>query len=129
MGKEIIMTRINIGIDPQELCMQHLIAEHREIKRIPNAIKNGKAKLTGIPETFRLGSGHVKFFYNKLGYLKDRYQLLYNECIERGYKVQNYLDAWDDIPAELMGNYEPSSADIQLIKNRIAERLQSMNMR
>ena len=30
------MTRINCGIPPEELSDKHLLAEHREIKRIPN---------------------------------------------------------------------------------------------
>ena len=33
------MTRINVGIDPSELNMKMLMAEHREIKRIPNCVK------------------------------------------------------------------------------------------
>ena len=32
------MTRINVGINPADLTGKHLIAEHREIKRIPNCI-------------------------------------------------------------------------------------------
>lgn len=67
------MTRINVGIPPRELTNKHLTAEHREIKRIPNAVKTGKAKMVGIPAQFTLGTGHVKFFYNKLGYLRQRY--------------------------------------------------------
>jgi hypothetical protein len=31
------MTRINVAIPPAELTMRHLLAEHREIKRIPRA--------------------------------------------------------------------------------------------
>ena len=60
------MTRINAGIPPAELTNKHLIAEHREIKRIPNCIAKGKYKMEGIPDKFKLGTGHVKFFYNKL---------------------------------------------------------------
>ena len=63
------MTRINVGIPPAELVNQHLIAEHREIKRIPNCIAKGKYNMDGIPDKFKLGTGHVKFFYNKLLYL------------------------------------------------------------
>ena len=33
------MTRINAGIPPKKLTNRHLLAEHREIKRIPNVIK------------------------------------------------------------------------------------------
>ena len=60
------MTRINIGVSPNELIGKHLLAEHREIKRIPNCIKKGRYKMIGIPDKFKLGTGHVKFFYNKL---------------------------------------------------------------
>ena len=75
------MTRINCGIPPAELVDKHLIAEHREIKRIPNCIKKGRYNLTGQPDKFTLGTGHVKFFYDKLGYLKRRYESIYKECI------------------------------------------------
>ena len=67
------MTRINVGIPPAELVNQHLIAEHREIKRIPNCIAKGKYSMEGIPDKFKLGTGHVKFFYNKLLYLKNKH--------------------------------------------------------
>lgn len=117
------MTRINCGIPPLELTGPHLIAEHREIKRIPNAIKKGKYNMNGIPETFRLGTGHVKFFYNKLLYLKNRYIEIYNECLNRGYNVTNYLDAWDDLPEDLMNDYTPTDYDRKIIRARIKERL------
>ena len=43
------MTRINCGINPSLLTTPHLNAEAREIKRVPNTIKSGRAKLEGIP--------------------------------------------------------------------------------
>lgn len=39
------MTRISASIKPIELCDKMLMAEHREIIRIPNTIKSGKAKV------------------------------------------------------------------------------------
>ena len=116
------MTRINVGIQPVELSNQHLIAEHREIKRIPNCIAKGKYNMEGIPDKFKLGIGHVKFFYNKLLYLKNRYISLYNECIKRGFNVQNYIDAWDNIPQELMIDYKATYKDRLIIQERIYER-------
>ena len=116
------MTRINVGIPPAELTNQHLIAEHREIKRIPNCIAKGKYNMEGIPDKFKLGTGHVKFFYNKLLYLKNRYISLYNECIKRGFNVQNYIGAWDNVPQELMNDYTVEANDIIIIKQRIDER-------
>lgn len=117
------MTRINLGIPPAQLTNKHLIAEHRELKRVPNAIAKGKYNLKNIPSQFTLGKGHVSFFYDKLGYLKDRYVDLYNECLLRGFNVQNYEASWDGVPQELMNGYVPTVRDIEIIRERIAERL------
>ena len=117
------MTRINVGIPPAELTDKHLLAEHREIKRIPNCIAKGKYNMDGIPNRFKLGTGHVKFFYNKLYYLFKRYEELYNECKKRGFNVQCYTDAWKNVPEELMNNYQPTKEDRKIVQERIKEKL------
>ena len=117
------MTRINVGILPKELSDKHLIAEHREIKRIPNCISKGRYNMDGIPDRFKLGKGHVKFFYNKLFYLFKRYIELYTECKNRGFNVQNYAKAWDYTPDELLNNYEPTKRDRLIVQQRINEKL------
>lgn len=117
------MTRINVGLLPSELTDKHLIAEHREIKRIPNCIKKGRYKLDGIPEEFKLGTGHVKFFYNKLKYLHNRYDSLYMECIKRGFKVTDYNEAFEELPIELYNDYQSTDVDRKLVLDRIAEKL------
>ena len=117
------MTRINVGIPPAELVNQHLLAEHREIKRIPNCITKGRYNMDGIPEHFKLGKGHVKFFYNKLLHLKKRYVRIYEECIKRGFNVQNYIEAWNNVPEELMNDYNVKANDIRIIRERINEKL------
>jgi deoxyribonuclease (pyrimidine dimer) len=117
------MTRINVGIPPAELTDKHLIAEHREIKRIPNCIAKGKYNMEGIPDRFKLGKGHVKFFYNKLLHLKKRYIKLHEECIKREFNVQNYIKAWDNVPEELMNDYKVRASDIRTIRKRINEKL------
>ena len=117
------MTRINVGIHPSELTDKHLLAEHREIKRIPNCIAKGKYNMDGIPTRFKLGKGHVKFFYNKLYYLFVRYMKLYNECKNRGFNVQCYAEAWKNLPKELMNNYQPTYMDRLIIQERINEKL------
>lgn len=113
------MTRINLGISPAILTGAHLLAEHREMKRIPNMVREGKIGVNNIPDTFRLGTGHVKFFVNKLGYLLDRYNEVYNECLKRGYKVQNYSSAWQGVPKDLMGRYEPTDRDREIVMERL----------
>ena len=117
------MTRINVAIDPAELTDKHLLAEHREIKRIPNMVKSGRAKIKDLPNKFTLGKGHVKFFYDKLGYLKVRYERIYEECKRRGFNIEYYGNAWENIPEELMNNYIPTKEDETIIRERINERL------
>ena len=121
------MTRINCGIPPSELCNKHLMAEAREIKRIPNCVSKGRFNLVGQPKGFTLGKGHVKFFYDKLLYLRNRYEELYLECISRGFNVSYYGGAWDGVPDELMNDYEPTDYDRFIIRERISERLIEMN--
>lgn len=117
------MTRINCGIKPCELTNKHLLAEHREIKRIPNLIKKGRYNLHGIPDEFKLGEGHVKFFYDKLKYLKKRYIEIYVECKRRKLNVANYVNAWNGVPVELCNDYTPTEADREICWQRINERL------
>lgn len=119
------MTRINVGYPVEKLTDKHLLAEHREIKRIPNMVKSGRAKLDNIPEKFCLGKGHVKFFYDKLGYLWMRYRQIYSECCKRGFNVTNYADAWGpNIPDNLWKDYVPTKEDKKLIEDRINSKLQ-----
>lgn len=114
------MTRINAGIPPKELTGKHLIAEHREIKRIPNVIKSGRYNLEGIPEEFCLGTGHVKFFYNKLLYLYKRYKELYEECKNRGYNVSDFSVAWEGLEkTDLWNDWAPSKEDAKIVQERI----------
>ena len=115
------MTRINC-IPVQELVDKHLLAEYRELPRV-----FGLARLPApsevFPTEYTLGTGHVKFFYNKLEYLRKRYEELYQECLNRDFKVTYYGGAWDNIPNYLMNDYKPTKKDEILIRERISERL------
>ena len=117
------MTRINTGIPPVELTNKHLLAEHREIKRVPNCVSRGRYNPNNIPPKFTLGKGHVAFFYDKLLYLKNRYEQIYEECKRRNFDVQYWGDAWNDIPKSLMNDYTPTDEDRNIIRQRINERL------
>ena len=116
------MTRINVGILPEELPSKLLIAEHREIKRIPNVVKSGKFSLKNQPISFTLGTGHVKFFYDKLLFLKNRYDQIYSECRRRGFNVQNYSSAWDGIEDSNMQDYVSNLRDREIVLNRITSK-------
>jgi hypothetical protein len=122
------MTRVSVGIRASELCDAHLIKERIEILRIPNNIKSGKAKinLNKIPQKFKLGTGHVKFFENKLLYVYRRYSELTVECILRGFKAEDYSNAFDDIPMSLWNDYNETDADRNIVIERVSERLKTM---
>ena len=120
------MTRVNVGIKPSEIIGKMLIAEHREIKRIPNIIKSGKYSMKGQPQLFTLGKGHVKFFYDKLEFLRKRYELLYTECKKRGYQVTYFGNSFMDLTKELMNDYKAQKRDRELVLSRIAVRIDQM---
>ena len=120
------MTRINASYPVEDLCDAHLMAEHREIKRIPNVIVSGRYSLSNTPDKFTLGTGHVKFFYKKCLYLKKRYEKLFTECRARGFNVEYYGHAWDNVPESFMNDWKETSAAFSLINERIEERLSGM---
>lgn len=117
------MTRINL-VPVEELSNQHLMAEYRELPRIPNSIKSNRAKIQNIPKKFCLGSGHVKFFYDKIGFLKIRHTAIKNELLRRGFNITcNYDGLFDGIPEHLMNEWTPSLNDVIVSRNRIKEKL------
>ena len=122
------MTRINV-IDPSLLSDKHLGAEYRELPRIFGLVRKAaergeKPADPRNPRQYRLGAGHVRFFYPRLGYLVSRYLRLCDECRARGRAV-NYGDPLplvEGIPAEWFGQWSPGPADENLNIERINQR-------
>ena len=73
------MTRINL-VPPSELHDKHLLAEYRELPRVFKLAR----PCDDIPEKYCLGTGHVKFFYNKLEFLYKRQCQLCEEMKRQG---------------------------------------------
>jgi len=145
------MTRINFGIPVESLTDQHLLAEIRELPRIPNAVKqkiikqfevNGspaalkKAQVQVLTGPFRLGTGHVTWFNDKLAYLHERYNNLYAECLKRHFKVKFYTDLFNlfehgsvvqDRLLKYYNHVKPTVEDVRLVKSRIAQRVLESN--
>lgn len=122
------MTRINVGIPPKDLSNRHLMAEHREIKRVPNnVIKRLKAlkQINLGPQHFTLGTGHVLFFNDKLYYLHKRYVELREECIKRSIRVTDYEQAFLSVNSwapHLYNDWRPRKVDYEIILERLQER-------
>lgn len=120
------MTRINSGIPVQCLTDEHLLAEHREIKRLPDVIRRWENSIrrTPPPSKFTLGKGHVLFFLYKQKFILERYIMIRLECERRGFNVTNYRCNWQNIPiVYFTENYEPTQDDIELLKSRITDRI------
>ena len=114
------MTRINAGVLPQELPDKLLIAEHREVTRVvPLALK--RKKLDDIPNEFTLGTGHVKFFYDKLSYIQRRYIYLYWECRRRDFDVTDKSSTFLSLYTrpDLYNPWKPTLEARRLIIRRI----------
>lgn len=122
------MTRINL-VPPEDLSVKHLVAEYREITRLPKNLEKSLSRkskpfsLAEIPSEYTLGKGHVIFFYNKMRFLQERFEKLVAEMLRRGYNPI-YRDSSIFIPKDSVyyKNYNPTEKEIELNKKRIAER-------
>lgn len=118
------MTRINV-VDPATLTGKHLVAEYRELPRI-FALSYAAQERGEDPEThpaeYRLGEGHVKFFYSRLGWLTKRFHALVAEMQKRGYKTTYITPPVFAHKKEWMQDWEPTPHAIQINTDRINER-------
>lgn len=125
------MTRINC-VPVQELTRQHLVAEYRELPRVFSLARKPKSGEV-FPQQYTLGTGHVKFFYNRLGYLAERHTQIVREMKRRGYKPvipedemwQHCEKAGGRLSSELFANWQPDENAIKANRDRIQERLTS----
>ncbi len=123
------MTRINSNLNPKVLNDEMLLAEHREIKRLPSEflkrISKPNCNFKDIPTKFTLGTGHVKFFLNKPEFTLSRYKAIHEECLRRGFDVTDFSDNWKvyDNFWHINVKYVASESDIDLIRNRIKDNI------
>jgi len=117
------MTRINC-VPVQELSRQHLIAEYRELPRVfglANKAYSAQRKVAA-PSAYTLGAGHVKFFYQRLGYCRRRFRELCNEMLLRGYAPKHTQPPPTAVPPEWQLDWHPDCAALTINRQRILER-------
>ncbi len=114
------MVRINL-INPRQLTDQHLVAEYDEMLMLMTYVRKHQS-LEGIPERFCLGKGHIKFFKNKIGYLKKRHELLKKEMRRRGFVARKTI-VTKGIHKKLLNDWKPNPQDLQIIKKRIKQKI------
>lgn len=71
-----------------------------------------------------MGTGHVRFFYDKLLFLQKRHQALVKEAQKRGFKLSKTEKiSLDDFPSAYCQDFSPSKEDIIISQQRIQEKL------
>lgn len=114
------MVRINL-INPKNLADQHLIAEYNEILMLFGHVKKYPS-IEGIPEEYCLGKGHIKFFKNKLKYLKNRFNLIKKEMLRRGFSTNKKINL-NEFDKILLKDWKPCKKDKEVIKERLIEKI------
>ena len=114
------MVRINI-LNPKSLSDQHLIAEYDEILMLLGYVRKYPKK-ENIPENYTLGKGHIRFFKDKLIYLKERYELIKKEMKKRGFRAEVTFEI-TEFDLTLRNGWLPGKEDREIIKKRIIEKI------
>lgn len=114
------MVRVNL-IRPSHLADQHLIAEYAEILAIFRYAKK-HPDTKNIPKKYCLGTGHIRFFKNKLAYLKKRHEALKKEMRRRGFRPR-FSVSFAGVKKHLIRGYKPTPTDKQVIKRRLIWKL------
>lgn len=119
------MTRINL-VDPSELSRSHLVSEYREIVRVFALARKQQYNMHRVkqPSEYTLGTGHVLFFYDKLGFISERYDALCNEMINRGYNCNRVPkeELHKGIEKFMFFGYKPTVKAVEISKQRLTER-------
>ena len=119
------MARVNVGVNPIYLADQHLIAESVEITMITGGFKRHKYQIKSeVPSKFSFGKGHINFFKNKLVYLDRRLRIVNAEMARRGFNASTCIDdVLQEAPKQFVNDWQPTHADTNEIRQRIASRL------
>lgn len=114
------MTRINC-IPVEWLTDQHAFAECREAPRV-FALARPLTTREAVT-SYRLGRGHVLFFYHRTGWLSRRCADLIADCLGRGYNL-THREPPAPVP-DLDNDWSPTTADMLVNLLRLDERLQA----
>ncbi len=114
------MVRVNL-INPKSLSDQHLVAEYDEILMLISYIKKFP-NTKDIPQEYCLGKGHMKFFKDKVLYLKARHEEIKKEMKKREFKTNKTISL-DGFRKENLTNWKPKKADVEIITKRLSEKL------
>lgn len=110
------MVRINLVL-PKYLADQHLIAEYVEILMLVSTARIHPVQ-RNLPPHYVLGPGHITFFKDKLGYLKQRHERLKVEMRRRGFRAEKSISL-RGFPASQRKNWRPTAQALACIRKRL----------
>lgn len=117
--------RINC-IDVSDLADQHLRAEWVEFLMLGPYIKRSTNSKNGLvlskSKKYILGTGHARFFYDKLTYVENRYKEIASEMNRRGFKANPSL-CLNEFPKSLFNDWTPTEEDKITNLKRIVKRI------
>lgn len=118
------MTRINC-VPVEELHNKHLVAEYRELPRVFKLAEAAWARgvKPEVPDEYVLGKGHVQFFYDKLGFVENRFRMLVGEMLRRGYRPSYTEPPHADVPPSWYAQWQPDGLALQINRARIQDRI------
>lgn len=125
------MTRINSDLNFNKLSDQLILSELGEITRVFDKVLyriENNIPFNDIPEQFTLGTGHVKFFYNRVDFILDRYTRLRKEYKNRTgkeYSIKHLKETMAryvkirDLRRDLCGWYVMTPQDEETVLKRL----------
>jgi CDP-diglyceride synthetase len=63
--------------------------------------------------------GGITFFVDKSGFTKKRFMEIHNECLKRGFNVQDYSNSWDVCDDIYMNDYKPTKKEYNILLDGI----------
>jgi len=120
--------RINV-VDPKVLMDQHLIAEYGEIQNmmLPYYRRSMNAKkpfdMKRISDKYTLNTGHATFFYNKMGFVVNRFRVVVEEMHARGFNTKLLELDYSEVPVHHMNDYQVTVEDVMHNLERIQQRI------
>jgi deoxyribonuclease (pyrimidine dimer) len=116
--------RCNVGVDPDLLVDQHLIAEYRELPMLIGSLRfHGWEIKSPVLEEFNLGTGHMNFLKVRLRYIQRRHVYVKEEMVRRGFKCDALNINLEYIPEQFCNDWTPSIFDSMKIRRRLSEKL------
>lgn len=116
------MTRINTTLNGTNfthdmLLDQHLFVAYREVTRISSLARVAH----DAPAEYVLGTGHMKFFFDKGAFLVKQCAELYQACVERGYNAteKHYKPHGPGLDNDWQPDFKATCANLMRLQERL----------